>query len=828
MVETPTPIQAGELKSAAERRLGRVILIAAILMSLVAVASLILALINQRGLPSVFPVFGIALAAWISVLFIRRGRAQTGIWWIVGSVILASLALAIITEGTGILIALVSMAIISSLSSLVPSDRPLRPEIALGLLTAGVVIIYDLYGPALGDPGNPLLTSILTGIILVFSAGILLLRYPSFNLRVKLTIAALVISLVPFAVFSWINLNRLTDLLQSNAETELATLSYQTSLSLDNFIENNLNNVRTQAQLPGFSDYLSLPEANRPGSQQEANVSRALSSLLRSNIVFISAIGLVDLNGVNVIDAVVEEVGVNLQDQGYFREAIRTGLPYLSPVQVDPESGELSLYFAAPVRNAARQVVGIFRVRYRASVLQALLTSAVGRDTSQRYAVLVDDEYFIRLAHSGDPNLILKSYTPLEPDLAAQLQAEGRLPEGPLAELTTNQAEMVAYLKNVDAEPIFTTSAAALPSGSSAFTAVSRVRNAPWLVITRAPVGVVLAPIDQQARSSVTLALLTIVLVILVSVVGTQSLTAPITQLTQVAEQVATGDLSVRSNISSADEIGVLSRSFDSMTVQLQQILQGLEQRVAERTRTIELSADVSRRLSTILDPGVLVSEVVELLQSTFNYYHVHIYLLDESGEKLVMAGGTGEAGREMLQRGHSIPYGRGLVGRAAQSSAPVLVSDTQQDPDWLPNPLLPETRAELAVPIIFGEQVLGVLDVQQNWVEGLGVQDTELLTAVANQLAIALRNARQYEEAQRRAERESQASAIVRQIQQARTVESALQIAVRELGRALGTSQSIIRLGIDERTSGNPEPFPKQSDMRGGNGVAETVGEEQ
>ena len=186
---------------------------------------------------------------------------------------------------------------------------------------------------------------------------------------------------------------------------------------------------------------------------------------------------------------------------------------------------------------------------------------------------------------------------------------------------------------------------------------------------------------------------------------------------------------------------------------EVRELASTLEQRVAERTRALATSAEVSRRLSTILDPDQLVLEVVEQVQAAFHYYHAHIYLLDNTGQTLKMVGGTGEAGREMLERGHSIPLERGLVGRAARTNTPVLVPDTENEPGWLPNPLLPETKAEIAVPIAFGETVLGVLDVQHDLVNGLTEADAELLQSIASQVAVALQIARQYEQSHEREE---------------------------------------------------------------------------
>jgi GAF domain-containing protein len=177
--------------------------------------------------------------------------------------------------------------------------------------------------------------------------------------------------------------------------------------------------------------------------------------------------------------------------------------------------------------------------------------------------------------------------------------------------------------------------------------------------------------------------------------------------------------------------------------------------------------------------------------------------LFAEDKETLVMVGGTGEAGRIMLSRGHTILKGRGLVGRAAESNTVVVAPDTSQEAGWLPNELLPETRSEIAVPISIGNEVLGVFDVQHNIVNGLTDQDAGLMQSIAGQVAIALQNAKIYVEAQRRAESESLVGHIGLQIQNATTVEDALQVAVRELGQALKAGRSIVQLSLQAKGDG-------------------------
>lgn len=185
-------------------------------------------------------------------------------------------------------------------------------------------------------------------------------------------------------------------------------------------------------------------------------------------------------------------------------------------------------------------------------------------------------------------------------------------------------------------------------------------------------------------------------------------------------------------------------------TLQLQQLTRQLERRSAQ----LNISADISRRLSTILDLEVLLAEVVNQVKNNFGYYHTHIYLLDDLEEKLVVAAGTGLAGAELKQLGHSIPLDApaSLVARAARNGEIVKVDNVREAEDWLPNPLLPDTCAEMAVPITLGTegQVVGVLDVQEDRIAGLDESDADLLRSLANQVAVAIRNAHLFADVER------------------------------------------------------------------------------
>ncbi|MCL4265540.1 MAG: GAF domain-containing protein [Anaerolineae bacterium] len=251
------------------------------------------------------------------------------------------------------------------------------------------------------------------------------------------------------------------------------------------------------------------------------------------------------------------------------------------------------------------------------------------------------------------------------------------------------------------------------------------------------------------------------------------------------------------------------AQASEQAAAQANQQLQGLnaelEDRVSARTQALVTSAEISRTVATILDKEELVRTVAQEIRNAFNYYQVHLYLLNAARDTLELAAGAGHAGVELVRKRHRVPVDRGLVGRAVRTNQPVLAPDVSQVDFWLPNPLLPDTQSEITVPIALGGNVLGVLDIQQNVRNGLGQNDADLLLSISGQVAVALENARLLAEARGQAEQEALINQISQQIQSTITMEQAMQVAVREVGRTVNAPQTRVRLVSGQKSVADP-----------------------
>jgi len=182
----------------------------------------------------------------------------------------------------------------------------------------------------------------------------------------------------------------------------------------------------------------------------------------------------------------------------------------------------------------------------------------------------------------------------------------------------------------------------------------------------------------------------------------------------------------------------------------LQVLNQELEIRVTDRTRDLQVAADVSQQITTVLDESALLEQIVERTREGFKLYYVSIFLYQEDTKQLVLQQGTGEIGQTLKTQGKQFDLNdKGTVPTAAKTRKAVVIGDTTLSDIHFFNELLPDTRSEVALPMVVGDQLVGVLNLQAHEKERFRPEDIRVLTTLSEQIAIAVQNARLFTEAQ-------------------------------------------------------------------------------
>ncbi|HIQ01556.1 MAG TPA: GAF domain-containing protein, partial [Anaerolineales bacterium] len=307
-----------------------------------------------------------------------------------------------------------------------------------------------------------------------------------------------------------------------------------------------------------------------------------------------------------------------------------------------------------------------------------------------------------------------------------------------------------------------------------------------------------------------------------------RSIAQPLERTTEATTRLAAGHLEERLPAEWAGEFGQLAAAFNEMAERLQASYTDLERQVAERTRALqeanyalqrravqlEASFEVGRAITSIFDVDQLLRRTVELIRDRFGFYHAGIFLLDEAGEWAVLREATGEAGAQMKAQGHRLALGStSMVGWTALHRQPRIALDVGEDAVHFANPLLPYTRSEMTLPLMVGGRLLGVLDVQSTEEAAFDEDDVRALQNMANQIAVAIENARRISEEAALLEATSPIYRASRRLTMAMSAEEVVEV-IADLVRETGVDGCIVALA-EPYGAEEPEMFHFVSSWR-------------
>jgi PAS domain S-box-containing protein len=452
----------------------------------------------------------------------------------------------------------------------------------------------------------------------------------------------------------------------------------------------------------------------------EGFLSRSINTLLRNGVesqsqadAAFNEFFLYDLNGKILASSDEAQIGKIVNRQPYFAPSLQGN--YVQSPYYDISTSGLTMFVTRPLLQATGEPIAVVAGRLDLTTLGNIMSERVGlAETGESYLVSSENNYLLTPSR----------FEGYEQNRAYRTEGINQALNG------VNGSGLYLDYRGVPIYGVYRW----VPELKAAFLAEIDESEA-------------LALYNQTATFGAVVVGVAVLGAVLIALYIATRIAKPIIALTDVASGIASGDLTQRAQLHQRNEIGLLAATFNSMADQLQDSVSVLEERVDERTRDLQTIAEVSTQISTILDVDRLLQSVVDLTKERFQLYHAHIYLLDEAGKNLVLAAGAGEAGRKMKALGRRIPlnHAHSLVARAARSRQGVISNDVTREPDFLPNPLLPDTKSEMAVPMVAANRLVGVLDVQADSFNRFTIDDVRTKTTLADQVAVAIQNAQAF-----------------------------------------------------------------------------------
>lgn len=638
-------------------------------------------------------------------------------------------------------------------------------EITIGVVT-GVLAALIGTNLSIQQADYPFLLYATIILVVVVFALFFWLAYRGFlvaTLRLKILSLALAIVILPLSLLTTINLFSARNTYQEQTNTSLRSSALTVATRLDDFIMNNRDSIQAEAQLPAFSTYAAMDLSTRKNSLAEKQVKIAQDSFLANlNLkerAFLTSFAVLNKDGIVIYSSNPDEVGDIETGYDYFQQPMTNGMVHYSAIEFSGIDQKPYIYFSALLRDSARNLVGVLRIKYDATVFQSLAKEYIGALGSNSQPVVLD-EYYLRVAEPVHPELLFHGIAPLTVEQINHMSAINRWPFIAYNEIAESLPDFVSGIDNRVKTPFFLTKISAEESIYSA--ALVTMTTEPWTVVFVQDRSALTDVLNNQYRLSILIATILAGVISFAATLAARMINNPIQDLTSTALALSSGDLSVQTSIRSRDELGVLGNSFNQMAAQLQQLIAGLEDRVRERTqemarqnealrlrsRQLETIADVAQDVVAAQELEALFAKVTRMISERFNFYHVGIFLLDEQAEYAVLRAANSEGGQRMLARQHKLKVGEsGIVGHATYTGTPRIATDVGQDAVFFNNPDLPLTRSEMALPLKVGDRVIGALDVQSTESNAFSEEDIQLFTILSDQVAIAIYNSRLYAE---------------------------------------------------------------------------------
>lgn len=558
------------------------------------------------------------------------------------------------------------------------------------------------------------------------------------TIRTRMIAAFLAVALLPFAGLSFIFLVSGAQAGQREAITQLENITnYKENalrdwtnalkIELDNAMvgENMVKDIRKFIRTSPAS-----PEAFQIRDTYIAIRSRFINRVEQSGSF--DEIFLLNQDGVVILSTDNTQEGQKYDQRDFFRTGLQ--FPFVEAPYFSSALGRTMVFAATPVTNELGQAMGVLVGKVNLTTLYDVINDRTGLgETGVTFLVGMDGSLLAGLDPEEHGNTIQTE--------SVRAATEGRVEEKIVYQNYQDIPVIGVYRSIPELQAVLLAEQARIESARSSYAA--------------------LAINISVALSSFTIALFLALLV-------TRTIASPVADLAETATRIAEGDRELSAPVDSEDEIGILAQAFNSMTTQLSALIAQLEGRVAERTRALEVrsnyleaSADVSRAAGSILDPDQLVEQAVELIRDRFDLYYIGLFLADSRGEWALLRAGTGQAGKAMLARGHRLPIGSAsMIGWCIANAQARVAQEATTDMVRLATPELPHTRSETALPLRSRGRVIGAISVQSEQSNAFDEAFIAVLQSMADQLAVAIDNARLFAESQQALEGERRAYA--------------------------------------------------------------------